>query len=180
MYWNGEDYDKMAMLAIDIYTDYHITVFPVDEKNICKQLGLKLIPYSAYSEEEQILLRKRSNDAFFSPATCYTPPAVFYNDSIESQGRIRYSIFHEVKHYVNHDSDDDIYNDNMADYFAKYFMAPIPYLIKKGVNDYLTIISDYGMSFEAACYTLKNVHNRRKTYGDKIFDYEKPLIDLLC
>ena len=180
MYWNGNDYDKMAMLAIDIYTDYHITTFPVDEKNVCKQLGLKLVPYSAYPEEGQLLLRKKSKDAFLLPATCNTPPAVFYNDSIASSGRIRYSIFHEVKHYVNNDSDESIYNEDMAEYFSKYFMAPIPYLIKKGVNDPVTIVSDHDMSYEAAQHTLQNLRNRRRVYGDKIFDYEKPLIDLLC
>ena len=74
MYWNGNDYDKMAKLVIDIYVDYNIRSFPVDEKEICRKLGLKLIPYSEYPEEQQVLLRKRSLDAFFAPATKTTPP----------------------------------------------------------------------------------------------------------
>ena len=49
MYWNGNDYDKMAQLVIDIYIDYNITAFPVDEKEICRKMGLKLLPYSAYT-----------------------------------------------------------------------------------------------------------------------------------
>ena len=48
MYWNGNDYDKMAKLVIDIYVDYNIRSFPVDEKEIFRKLGLKLIPYSVY------------------------------------------------------------------------------------------------------------------------------------
>ena len=32
MYWNGNDYDKMAQLVIDIYVDYNIRSFPVDKK----------------------------------------------------------------------------------------------------------------------------------------------------
>ena len=64
MYWKSNDYDKMAQLVIDIYIDYNITSFPVDEKEICKKMGLKLIPYSAYTEKEQELLRKRSEDGF--------------------------------------------------------------------------------------------------------------------
>ena len=178
MYWNGNDYDKMAQLVIDIYVDYNIRSFPVDEKEVCRKLGLKLIPYSEYPEEQQVLLRKRSPDAFFAPATKTTPPTVFYDDKVESYGRLRYNIFHEVKHFVNGDKDDGEYNDNMADYFARYFMCPIPYLIEYGINDELTLISDHLVSQQAAHNTMNNVRNRRAVYGDKIFDYEKPLVDL--
>ena len=180
MYWNGNDYDKMAQLVIDIYIDYNITSFPVDEKEICRKMGLKLLPYSAYIDNEQILLKKQSEDGFFSPATKITPNAIYYDDSITSHGKIRYTIFHEVKHFANGDEDDKQYNDNMADYFARYFMAPIPYLIKMGIDDELTLISDHGISAEAAMYAIRNVRRRKAKYGAKIFDYEKPLIGLLC
>lgn len=180
MYRNNKDYEKMARLAIDIYVDYGIKTFPVDEKAICKMLGLKLVPYSAYPSDKLYLLKKKSEDAFFCPATSDIPPTIFYNDKVESYGRQRFSIYHEVKHYVNNDSDDSKYNDDMANYFSKYFMCSIPYLIYTGVNDKLTIISDHLMSDEAAGNTLINVRNRRSVYGNKIFDYEQPLIDLLC
>lgn len=180
MYWSGNDYDKTAQLVIGIFVDYNIRRFPVDEKAICRNLGLKLIPYSEYSEEQQVLLRKRSPDAFFAPATKKTPPTVFYNDKVESYGRLRYNIFHEVKHFVNGDKDDGEYNDNMADYFARYFMCPIPYLIEYGIDDELTIMSDHLVSLQAAQNTLKNVRNKRAAYGDKIFDYEKPLVELFA
>ena len=180
MYWSGTDYDRMAQLVIDIYVDYNIRSFPVDEKEICRKLGLKLIPYSEYPEEQEALLRKRSMDAFFAPATRTTPPTVFYNDKVESRGRLRYNICHEVKHFVNGDKDDGEYNDNMADYFARYFMCPIPYLIEYGIDDELTLISDHLISQEAARNTIKNVRNRKAVYGDKIFDYEKPLVDLFA
>ena len=126
------------------------------------------------------MLRKCSPDAFFAPATKKTPPTVFYNDKVESYGRLRYNIFHEVKHFVNGDKDDGEYNDNMADYFARYFMCPIPYLIEYGIDDELTIMSDHLVSLQAAQNTLKNVRNRRAAYGDKIFDYEKPLVELFA
>lgn len=139
MYWSGTDYDRMAQLVIDIYVDYNIRSFPVDEKEICRKLGLKLIPYSEYPEEQEALLRKRSMDAFFAPATRTTPPTVFYNDKVESRGRLRYNIFHEVKHFVTGDKDDGEYNDNMADYFARYFMCPIPYLISHLLKPMISI-----------------------------------------
>ena len=179
MYWSGNDYDKMAQLVIDIYIDYNIISFPVDEKNICRKLGLKVVPYSEYNEQDRLILMKRSLDGFYKPPTISTPPTIFYNDTISSYGRQRYSIFHEVKHFANNDKFDDIYSDNMADYFSRYFMCPIPYLIYWGINDEMTLISDHLVSQEAARNTIKNVRNRRAKYGDKIFDYEQPLIDLL-
>ena len=46
MYWSGNDYDKTAQLVNGIFVDYNIRRFPVDEKAVCRNLGLKLIPYS--------------------------------------------------------------------------------------------------------------------------------------
>ena len=80
---------------------------------------------------------------------------------------------------MNNDTEDSEFDDNMADYFARYIMCPIPYLIKANINDELTLISDHGVSCEAAGYAINNVRNRRAKYGDKIFDHEQPLIDLL-
>lgn len=180
MYRRSNDYNKVAQLVIDIYIDYNIRVFPIDEIDVCRKLGLRLIPYSSYSDKEKELLRKRSEDGFFTAATKTTPNAIYYNDSTASYGKIRYTIFHEVKHFVNGDKDDLAYNDNMADYFARYFMAPIPYLIKMGIDDELTLISGHKLSTEAAIYAIRNVSHRKARYGNTIFDYEKPLIDLLC
>lgn len=180
MYWNSNDYEKIVKLIIDIYIDYNITSFPIDEKEICRKLGLKLIPYSVYSEEEQILFRKKSNDGFFVHGTKFTPNTIYYNDSILSHEKQRYTIFHEVKHFVNGDDSDEEYDDDMAEFFSRYFMAPIPYLIKMGINDVFTLISDHGMSMTAAENALKNVRSRKAKYGNYIFEHEKPLIELLC
>ena len=56
----------------------------------------------------------------------------------------------------------------------------IPYLIEYGIDNELTLISDHLISQEAARNTIKNVRNRKAVYGDKIFDYEKPLVDLFA
>jgi hypothetical protein len=76
MYWGSNDYDEIAKLVIDIYLDYGINKFPIDEKLICEKLGVKLIPYSAYNEEEMLLLMEKSEDGFYTPATAKTPPTI--------------------------------------------------------------------------------------------------------
>ena len=45
---SGEQYDKMAKLAIGIYIDYGIQTFPINVHEVCKKLGIALVPYSEY------------------------------------------------------------------------------------------------------------------------------------
>ena len=77
MYLGGNDYDKMAQLVIDIYLDYNIVTFPVDEKVICRKMGIKVVPYSEYNEQDRLILMKRSPDGFYKPPTISTPPTIF-------------------------------------------------------------------------------------------------------
>lgn len=36
MYWDSSDYEAMSKMVIDIYLDYEIRTFPVDEKDVCR------------------------------------------------------------------------------------------------------------------------------------------------
>ena len=176
MYRRGKEYDRMAQLAIQLYLDYNITEFPINPLKLCDKLGIILVPYSAFSVEEQELLLKRSEYAFFVPMSLETQPMIFYNDMISSEGCIRLSIFHEIKHFVDEDDTEDPEDDDLADYFGKYLACPVPYLVIFGINNPMEIVSKFGLSFKASGYLAQNVDNRRKKYGDKLFPYEKPLI----
>ena len=180
MYWHSSDYDRMAQLVIDVYIDYNLTTFPIGVMELCPKLGVLLIPYSAYDDTEDcISFSNLTNDAFYIPASKQNGPIIVYNDRIVSKGRIRFSVSHELKHYVNDDKEDNPYDENMADYFARYLLCPIPVLIYRGVNDVATIISDYNVSADVANHVLRNLQNRRRVHGNKIFDFEKPLIELI-
>lgn len=182
MYRSGLDYDEMAKLAIQIYIDHNIRTFPIDEFEVCRKLGVNLIPYSRYSESERKFFISRSSSGFYIPPTGEKPPMIFYNDSVNevrTKGIIRRNIFHEVKHYVAGDTDEHQPKDDLADYFAKYFLAPIPYLIANQITDTEQIISNFGVDTEIAGYIEQNLYDRSKKYGSKIFDYEKPLIEHL-
>lgn len=92
---------------------------------------------------------KKSKLGFFVKATKSTPPTIYYNDTIESEGAIRFTIFHELKHYVfedDDDEDDDDEDDDLADFFARYFMCPIPYLLLKKIDSQNEIVSFCGAS----------------------------------
>lgn len=180
MYWQPSDYQKMAKLVIDIYKDYNITHFPVNLKEVCNKLGIALIPYSSYSKENRKLLMKRSTDGFFIPYLRGNPPMIFYNDNICSEGRKRFTGFHEIKHIINGDkTEGDIYDEGMADFFSKYFMCPTPYLIAKNITNANIIISTFNVSDEVAYYISNSVKNRISKYGYSIFEYEMPLLKQL-
>ncbi|MCR5457177.1 MAG: toxin [Clostridiales bacterium] len=179
MYRKGQQYDKMAELVGEIYIDYNIYSFPVDVKELCRRMGIRLLQYGEFPILKRALLMKKSPSGFYVPPTNETPPMIFYNDNIGdigSIGNMRRNILHEVGHYVCEDNDENTDNDDLADYFGKYFLAPISYLIALNICNINQIMADFGVDFEMAGFIEKNLRNRRKNYGNKIFDYEKNLL----
>ena len=178
MYRTGEEYDKMAEIVGQIYIDYDIREFPINEKDVCSRMGIHLVPYSEYPEEKRALLKKKSYSGFYVPPTSTSPPMIFYNDNIDevgSIGNMRRNIFHEVRHYVFEDNN-ECSEEDLADYFGKYFLAPISYLIALRISNVNQIIADFGVDFEMASFIAKNLRNRRNRYDNRVFKYEKPLL----
>ena len=177
MYRKGNRYDEIAKTVIDIYIDYNIKSFPIEPKDVCRKLGVAMIAYSEYNNEQRNLLKKKSKDGFFVKGSSDMPPTIFYNDMQQSKGRVRFTIFHELKHYVCEDNNDN--EDDLADYFAKYFMCPIPYLLLKNIDTPQEIMSYCETSQSVAYNVQSNIINRRKKYKYKLFDYEIKLIEHL-
>ncbi len=182
MYRDSSEYERIDRLAIDVYLDYGINSFPLDEQEICRKLGISLVPYSAYEDKRDLLLKK-SLKGFMSPPFGNKKAIIFYNDDLsimKSWGSVRQTIFHEIKHYVNEDYyEDDPEDDDLADHFGRFFSCPTPYLVKHNITDVNEIISIFKVSSDVARYASSNVTNRTKKHGKTIFDYEQPLIDLL-
>ena len=179
MYRSQDEYNRMAKLVGEIYIDYNIHSFPINEKEICRKMGILLLPYSEFPPEKRSLLKKKSMSSFYVPPTKSTPPMIYYNDNVfevGSRGNIRRNIFHEVKHYVCEDIEEQPEDDDLADYFGKYFLAPISYLIALNINNINQIMADFHVDYDMAFFIEKNIKNRRDRYGNKIFDYEKPLL----
>lgn len=170
------EYEDIVKVIIDIFLDYDIKEFPVNEKDICRKLGVALVPYSAYSEEDRALFTKKSKCGFYVKRSMENPPTIFYNDLLDSRGTIRFNIFHEVKHYVFNEDLNDYENDDLADFFSRFFMCPIPFLIMKGIEDINGIISFCDVNEVIANHVISNIHNRKNRYGYQIFAHEKCLL----
>ena len=182
MFRSKNFYKEIRDKIIEIYQDYGITTFPVDEIDLCKKMGIILVPYSLLEGEELILAYKRSKEGFYAPRTTETPPMIYYNDNLEevmSYGRIRYTIFHEIKHYVFNEKVETDENEDGAQYFAKYFMCPIPYLVynKSKYDDIDSIRNGFGVSTIVAEFLLDSVNKRTIRFGNGLFQSEIDLID---
>jgi Zn-dependent peptidase ImmA (M78 family) len=176
MYRNGEVYDTIAKVIVDIYIDYDLRNFPIDEGEVCRKMGVALVPYSIYNEEERSLFLKRSKHGFFDGVFSGTP-TIYFNDALEPEETQRFTIFHEIKHFVFEDVDE--HDDDLADYFARYFMCPVPYFLLKDIDTQDEIISCCGLSKTAAANASSNIINRKEKYGYHLFDYEVKLIEHL-
>lgn len=179
MYRFTGTYEDIVKVIIEIYIDYDIKGFPLEEKDICRKLGVALVPYSDCLEDARELLEKKSKHGFFVKGTRENPPTIYYNDKYESPGAIRLTIFHEIKHYV---FDEDVYDedtDDLADFFGRFFLCPIPYLIVKGIEHENEIVSRFGLSMSAAINVVSNIRNRKAKHGERIFEHEIPLLQQL-
>ena len=171
------EYNRIDRLAIELYVDYGLNKFPIDEKSLCRKLGISLVPYSAYEGECRRILYKESTEGSFSYGATQLKPIVFYNDGNDPfYGNTRQTILHEIKHFIDEDENDS--EDDLAEHFARYMACPTPYLVWKNIIDVNEIISTFGVSATIAGYVSSSVKNRINKYGYKIFNYEKPLIDL--
>ena len=182
MYRTGAEYNRLDRIVIDIYIDYGFNSFPLDEKAVCRAMGIALVPYSEYIGANRDVLHKRSKYGFFVPETRDNTPTIFYNDDLDelqSPGCIRHTIFHEIKHYVDEDHEESPDDDDLADHFGRYFACPTPYLIVQGIQNPNEVISRFGVSATMASNIVSNIRNRIAKHGIELFDYEKPLIKLL-
>lgn len=136
-------------------------------------MKIALVPYSAFSDKAKKLLQKKSNHAFFVKESKENPPTIYYNDTFESKGAIRLSVFHEIGHYICEDEDD------LADYFARHFMCPTAYLMLKGIESPNEIVAFCGVSFQTACNASANIANRKKKLGNKLLATKKNLLKIL-
>lgn len=171
-----DDYEKMDRLAISIYLDYGINTFPLDINDLAKKMGVKLIKYSSFDDDQRELLTKKSIDGFFVDSS--NGPLIFYNDCIEYQGKINLTIAHELKHYVCKDEFEYEDSEKLANHFGRYLLCPTPYLIYSGIEDTYETMDMFGLSYTAATNALSAAENRKYYLGDKIFSYEQPLIEL--
>ena len=150
--------DYIYKLILKTYRKCNISKFPFDCKKVLKAYGYECKAYSSLSEKKRKICLEISNDA------CIMNGIIYYNDMV-SQGRIPFTLMHELAHILlEHIIKDEIEEDE-ADYFASCILAPrimIHHL--KQTNKYSQVTADdiheyFGISISAANRALMDYHN---------------------
>lgn len=145
-------YEQIKAQVVQLFQETDLKTIPVDAWALAEKLTIKLIPYSALTEEQReaalqlcdgaMKFKKQDvSGAFFQ--------VIIYDDSVPF-GRQRFSILHEIGHIVLGHRQDSELADAEADFFAKFAIAPpmLVHVIKPA--DYLDIAQAFGLSYECA------------------------------
>ena len=136
----------------------NITKFPFDCKKVLKAYGYDCKAYSSLSDKKRKICLGISDDA------CIMNGTIYYNDT-RIQGRIPFTLMHELAHILlEHIVKDEIEEDE-ADYFASCILAPrimIHHLCLN--NKYSKVTADdiheyFDISISASNRALMDYHN---------------------
>jgi hypothetical protein len=118
-------YEHIKEEVVALFEELDIRCIPISGFEIAHKMGLKLIPYSALSEEDQERARMIDPDGFF---TDYGGrETIMYNDNVK-YARANMTILHEIGHCVlghTNEMDQEV-AEAEARFFAKYAAAPPP------------------------------------------------------
>lgn len=175
---SNDQYEDIKETIASLFVEYDIRCIPINAFEIAIKMGLKIIPYSALSEEKENVALNISQDGF-SIEKIGGEWIIFYNDHCNSYGRINQTIMHEIGHYWLGHIKDGSQEELEANFFAKYALAPPP-LIHNMPGEISTwnIMKYFDLSFEAA-QNAYSYYCKWLRYGGKQYrEYEVEMIDL--
>ncbi len=184
----------------ELYSKLKINYYPIDPfKTISYFTNITLISYSAFMKDFDHTPQQMIKITKSKVGCCYYQRSlnrymILYNDKCNSQGRILWTIIHELGHIMcNHYNivfpstltDDEIYDfkEREANFFASIFLAH-PAILKKLDIQCSTDLEIYcSLSKEAASYRYKNFKsydiNHKGIYSDALVvdNFQKYLDD---
>lgn len=171
-----ERLEEIKESVVKMYEQFNINCVPISAFEIAIKMGIKVIPYSAYSERIQALMLKESEDGF-NVERDNGELYIFYNDE-KNYGRTNNTIMHEIGHIVLRHSQDSELAEKEVKFFAKYALVPPVLIHKYELKDPCSIAETFDISFEAACYAL-TYYNKWLAYGGRNYtSYELKILNL--
>ena len=173
-------YDYVSKKASEFLTQYEINSFPLNPFAIIAQEHWGLQSYSelmaAFNcDAMQVCKCLRSKDGYTQyDETNYT---IAYNDVEKAEGRVRFTLMHEIGHiYLNHLIDFDkarLYRggltkaedkvlENEANAFARNVLAPAPVVEQLNRQHWRELVLHFGISKDAAIARLDFLHEDKR------------------
>ncbi len=165
------DYNKIVKATIEVFRKCNVHSFPIDCEGLLIQYGYRLFSYRELQKknpELYTLCLDYSEDAFRSGSS----KIIAYNTD-RPEGRIRFSLMHELGHHVLEHASSSKQNEKEANAFASYILAPrmsIHYAQCKNANDVAKL---FGMSFEAA----ENAYIDYRKWHRKVVIHKMTILD---
>lgn len=141
--------------VVQVYKECKIRSFPVDCFSILNHYNLHAIKYQEIKKNSPDLytaISGYSKDAFKFRMTIY------YN-SLNTEGRVRFSLMHELGHYILGHTESTPDNEDAADYFASQMLAPRVAIKKNECATAEDLHDLFGLSYAAANRTLTDYKN---------------------
>lgn len=166
------DYKIINDKVLEVFTVCEIHEFPVNCTEILKHYGFRLLTYSEIqlSDAELYAIAKEYSDDAFKYGNI-----ICYNNS-GPEGRIRFSLMHELGHFVLNHKETSQENEDEADYFASCILAPRVAIHKTLCRTADAIHDTFGLSYAASNRALTDY---KKWHGRKKYDSEHQLFDYL-
>ena len=174
--------DEIKQEVLYMYEETETHTWPIDCFAIAKALNYIVVPYSYCSVQDMIAI---DEDGFsrvvYNPWTGLYNYVIYYNDAQTNEGRLRWTIFHEIGHIYlgHHDNPDDSLSEieeAEADFFAKYAIAPPPLINAADCKDMWDVQGIFRTSAQAAEYIYDYYRKWLQHSQQKLLPFEVQLL----
>lgn len=160
-------YQQARNLSWKVLQDCGINQFPVNLGQICRFYQIKTLPYSKFTLWDMVDPQAKNGDGFsFKMEKQYY---IVFNDSVNSLGRIRFTLAHEMGHillghvetitfYRNREIDSETaVKETQANIFARDLLMPAVVLSGLDVHSATEIAKLCNISLESAKIRAKRM-----------------------
>lgn len=155
--------DEIIEVVCDIYEEFQISEFGFDLKKLIKDMGINLIPYSAFNDNT--ILKKIDEDGFYLINPVNNRIEIYYNDQIFPKGRIKFTLPHELGHICMGHGTKSGYETsiqkNEANIFANELYCPQAFMIYYRLRTKNDLISIFGITNSYAETLLSKLKQRK-------------------
>lgn len=184
---SGDRCDEIKQEIVYMFEETGIQSFPIDCFEIANKLHYILQPYSTLSPDKKRAAYLTDPDGFSrvekNIITGLFQYVIYYNDMKSNEGRLRWTIFHEIGHiylghHDNHDNSLTDIEEAEADFFAKYSIAPVPLINELRCHTAKDIQDIFNTSTEAS-KNIYDYYHKWMQYGPYDYvDFEWELLRL--
>lgn len=171
---SDDSYEYIKEEVVALFEEYNIKTIPISGFELAHKMGLKIIPYSKFSESKQERLIEIDKDGFFTDYNGIE--TILFNDKANSK-RANMTILHEIGHYVLGHT--NMMNSEEAEaeakFFAKYASAPpvLIHLLKtKSAENIACVFNLSDKASEIAFNYYQKWLKKREKEDFKLSEYE--------